>query len=465
MKRRSVFRAAGCWGLLSALPVSGCAAGSKSGATVSPDASLPGTTAISTDPTLEPTPGSTAGSVRHPPRPDVIGGQVLQANGKRQSVPSADVVKHSLLPAAVALYRAALPGSGNAVLSPYSIVAALGMLAFGARGATATSLANVLGADAATVSRWLSAADAALAGAVADSKQGQYRSSADPTVIEPANVLFLQRDLQVRAAYLEALAAGYGAGVRQLDFADSAAARAAINGWVAQRTHDLIPHLLPEGSVDPRTLLVLVNALYLKASWATPFLRGRTNQGFITPDRVKVAVPFMTWTGTAGCARGPNWQSVSIPLVAQLAMTVIVPDAGFFSQITDRLDAGLLAAAAAGGQRSVEVAMPAFHTDTPTDLRKPLGDLGLAELFDAPDLSGITGPAGRLYLSGAFHQARIAVNDHGVEAAAATAVVIMTSSVSVPDLRLRVDRPFLYLLHDVATVTPLFLGRVTDPSA
>lgn len=32
-----------------------------------------------------------------------------------------------------------------------------------------------------------------------------------------------------------------------------------------------IPNLLPEGSVDPETRMVLVNAVYFKGKWKTPF--------------------------------------------------------------------------------------------------------------------------------------------------------------------------------------------------
>lgn len=287
--------------------------------------------------------------------------------------------------------------------------------------------------------------------------------TAEATVVEPANVLFLRQDAAVRAAYLTALAGGYGTGVRQIDFADSDLARSAINGWVAQRTRNLIPQLLPAGFVDAATFLVLVNALYLKAAWANPFDPGTTDQHFSTLSGGKVPVPLMIRSDKMNYATGANWQAVSIPLVDNLAMTVIVPNAGSFAAVSNNLDAALLTTATSGRERQVDLAMPAFGTDTPTDLIKPLTALGLGSLFDRPDLSGIAGAPGSLFVSGAVHQARIVVDHKGIEAAAATAIGVAMSAAA--PAKLRVDRPFLYLIHDVETVTPLFLGRITNPTA
>ncbi len=62
------------------------------------------------------------------------------------------------------------------------------------------------------------------------------------------------------------------------------------------------------------------------------------------------------------------------------------------------------------------------------------------------------------------HEAFIAVDEEGTEAAAATAVVMGTTS--MPQYQeVVVDRPFLFVIHDVEQGAPLFLGRVSDPTA
>jgi serpin B len=64
------------------------------------------------------------------------------------------------------------------------------------------------------------------------------------------------------------------------------------------------------------------------------------------------------------------------------------------------------------------------------------------------------------------HKAYIDVDEHGTEAAAATAVVIRTTAAvrsDAPPVTMTVDHPFLFAITDTSTGLLLFLGRVTRP--
>lgn len=464
MRRRDLFRGAGSLAVLAAVPVAaGCAAPRNDPAGSTTAGSTASTTAGRTA-SVTAAATTTTAATSTAATSVAAGGAVVRGAGARRSAPAA--VQQRLLPAAAALYRAALPGTGNAMLSPYSIVSALGMLAYGAWGAAAAALTKALGGDAGTVAGWLTGSDAALTAAVTASKQapGALGSSGGPTVIDPANALFLGRGARLNQPFLDALAWGYGVGVRQVDFAQSDAARAIVNGWVGERTRGLIPELIPAGFVDASTLLVLVNAIYLKAAWVDPFRPATGTVAFRTATGKSVAVELMTREDKMNYVRTADWEAVSIPLAFDLAMTVIVPRPGSFAAVAARLDAKLLAQATSGEQYQVKLAMPGFRTDTATDLESPLRALGLGMLFDGPDLSGIAGAPGDLFVSGAVHQAKIGVDHLGVEAAAATAVAVAMSGLSRV-AEVEITRPFLCLIHDTGTTTPLFLGRVTDPTA
>ncbi len=108
--------------------------------------------------------------------------------------------------------------------------------------------------------------------------------------------------------------------------------------------------------------------------------------------------------------------------------------------------------------------LPAFTSQTTVNLREVIeGDLGISGLFGVEDLGGI-GP--RLEVATAIHGAKIKVDERGTEAAAATAIgVDVTSMPITPELEIRADRPFLYLVRDNSTGAVLFLGRVLDPQA
>jgi serpin B len=88
----------------------------------------------------------------------------------------------------------------------------------------------------------------------------------------------------------------------------------------------------------------------------------------------------------------------------------------------------------------------------------------MTDAFDpnTADLSGIS-TAEQLYVSDVIHEAFIAVDEDGTEAAAATAVIIATTSAPVSMVELNVDHPFLFFLQDRATGAVLFLGRVMNP--
>ena len=63
-----------------------------------------------------------------------------------------------------------------------------------------------------------------------------------------------------------------------------------------------------------------------------------------------------------------------------------------------------------------------------------------------------------------FHQAFVAVDEEGTEAAAATGAVMLPVSASPPPPVFRADRPFLFLIRAVATGDVVFLGRLVDPA-
>jgi serpin B len=81
------------------------------------------------------------------------------------------------------------------------------------------------------------------------------------------------------------------------------------------------------------------------------------------------------------------------------------------------------------------------------------------------DFTGMTdSPEGKeLYITLVMHKAFVEVAEWGTEAAAATGVVVGVRAAVMDPPVVRVDRPFVFLIHDRETGVPLFLGRVMDP--
>jgi serpin B len=392
---------------------------------------------------------------------------LAQANLPRASASAEDAIAAAAAINAfgLALYRKVAADGGNVVVSPASIALALAMARAGARGATATEMDAVLhdvanDANAA----WLNALDRALAGRSGTFKDDSGKSQ--DVTLRIANSTFGQRGMTLVPAYLDALASRFGAGVRLVDYVtQTEAARKLINGWVDDQTEHRIPELLVPGVITTDTRLTLVNAIYLKAAWQTPFPESATKTAiFNLADGSTVETPVMATTTELPYAAGDGWRAVELPYIGgSLALTVIVPDdlAAFEDGLSAEQLAGIVSDLRA---YDVTLGLPKFGIETKAMLADVLVALGMPSAFDPnrADFSGITTDEA-LFISDVVHQANIDVDEKGTTAAAATAVVLRGTA--VPEhVALQVDRPFLFALRDVPTGAVLFLGRVSDPS-
>lgn len=344
----------------------------------------------------------------------------------------------------------------DVVLSPLSIGLAFGMADVGARGDTATALTDLFGYPVEGEQRW--AAFNALDQAVA---------SEDGPVVRMANRQFPDVAFRTVDGYDATLGEWFGAGVEPLPLkAEPEPSRDRINGWVSERTEGLVPELLPQGFLQPTSVLVLVNALYLEADWAIPFGKYPTQEEpFTRLDGSRVTVPLMHELELAGPAvERDDYAATEIPYAGgELSMLVVVPAEGRFDEVAARLADGLLEeidGAATPG--AVELFLPRFESGATVDLRAVLeGGLGVGDVFEGGDWGGI-GPG--IGLDAAVHAAEVAVDENGTVAAAATALGFEESGPPVPDVTVRADRPFLYLVRHVPTGAVLLVGRVMDPS-
>jgi serpin B len=168
-------------------------------------------------------------------------------------------------------------------------------------------------------------------------------------------------------------------------------------------------------------------------------------------------------------AAGDGWQAVELPYLGnELAMLLVVPDAGRLGDIEGRLKDGVLGDVFDALQTGYQVSltMPKFEFRTQTALNEALNTLGMATAFDAStaDFSGMTSQEA-LFISDVVHEAYVKVDEEGTEAAAATAVIMEATAAPMGEyVDLTVDRPFLFIIGDRETGTILFLGRVTDPT-
>ncbi|MXW96948.1 MAG: serpin family protein [Acidimicrobiaceae bacterium] len=342
---------------------------------------------------------------------------------------------------------------GNAVSSPMSIGMAFSLSRAGASAGSGVALDGIFGFPEAGTHSAANAVDLRLA-----------EASAEPTTLEVANRLFPDEGFSLLPAFLVTAARQYGADLQPVDTSNGAAAAAAINRWVSDRTRGLIPTIVDPGAVQNQKL-VLVNTVYLKADWLLPFLPDFTSDGpFITGADQSVAVPFMRDQEPVHrrFVRLEGADAVELPYVGgELAMWLVVPhDPAGLATVEESLDAATLTGLSDAAQTGrVDVTMPKWElTLPPTDLFEWLCPLG----FCAG--AGFEGIAPGIFLSAALHGAKVIVDEKGTEAAAATAGMFPTSMPPPPDLTIVADRPFLWAIVHQDTGALLFVGRLVNPA-
>ncbi len=385
-----------------------------------------------------------------------------RAKPARPAPGPAERIAQSQTAFALDLYAQLRTDEGNLFFSPHSIATALAMTWAGARGETAAQMAKTLRfpADLADIH----AAHAALATRLKDAqREGKV-------ALHVANALWPQKDYAFRKEYLQQLERNYSAPAKPVDYRQAAeAARAAINAWVEQQTRDRIKNLIPPGSLDALTRMVLVNAVWFKADWAHPFDAKRTEKApfHVAPDR-KTDVSMMRQTEHFRYAETAGAQVLELPYAGdKLSMLVILPETGqTLSEIEDGLDADTLRAwTRTLRRREVDVHLPKFAMTWGTrSLADALKALGMTDAFQhgAADFSGMDGSR-ELFVNDVLHKAFVEVDEKGTEAAAATGVVVGITSVPPPPAVFRADRPFLFLIRERQTGAILFMGRLTRP--
>ncbi len=371
----------------------------------------------------------------------------------------------------------------NFAFSPTSISLALGMAYAGAQGSTASQMKSSMDVTSSSdvyfrSLNWLDAQLESRADAALNQAQNTYKSSGssgaapDPANfrLHVVNACWGDRTFTFEQPYLDTLATEFGSGVHLADFRTQPdTERLAINAWVSQETLNRINDLIPQGVIDTTTRTVLVNAIHLKLPWFDPFLETNTKPAMFTKtDGSSVSVPFMNKGGQWSYAEDDTTQAVALPLFGfSVNFVVFLPKAtSSLAQFEDSLSQGHATTLVAGmGSHQVSLALPKFaFTTASVHLSSVLTALGMTDAFTpSADFTGISKEK-PLFISDVVHKAMMGVDEHGVEAAAATGIML-AGGVPTDIKQVNVNRPFFFGIYDQPTSTWLFLGHVTDPSS
>lgn len=369
--------------------------------------------------------------------------------------------------------------SSNTLVSPSSLATALAMLQLGARGATAQSIARVLGT--AGLSSAEQAAGWRTLSAVLESETSRSAASLgrEPE-LNIANALWLQRGFPVNEPFVRAETEEFGAGVWQADFAgDLSGAVAAINAWTSQHTNGLIKQLFSPGSLDASTVAVLADAVYFDAKWNQALVGPVKPASFTLADGRTETVP--TMHSAPPNSTSPkyihneldvpssvtsSYEGIELPYKGKkMSAVVLMPRSRTLPAFVQSLTPGRLTSMIhAMRQNQVSLSMPEFSLTSDNQLVGTLGRLGMGPaLSGSANYSGLSSQGG-VGVGTIEQHAVLKVSPLGTQAAAATGISIATAlrAVAPPVV---IDHPFLFLVRDDATGTILFEAMVENPKA
>lgn len=365
-----------------------------------------------------------------------------------------------------ALYRAVATEPGNQFVSPYSVSAAFELVYPGAGGATASEIARTFGFDASTET----------AARNARTRADGIRNEAGGSELNIANAAWVEQTMQLRPEYARTIRDTIGGTIEPVPFvANQTAALRTINAWASRETHGRIPSILSEPNPDRR--LVLTNAVYFKGKWSDPFTANSTRDGdFFTGANTRVPARLMRQLTNARYMEMPTFQVADFDYDdGAFALAVFLPKertglAAFERELTgENLDIWMTNLAGAQRPR-LDLTLPKVEMTANYDLSGTLQALGVRTAFTpGADFAAMTADE-RLMISAVIQKTFLAIDEEGTEAAAVTAVDMVTTAAPVgppppPPIEFKADHPFFIVLHHKPTRTRLFMGRIATTEA
>ncbi|WP_029890688.1 serpin family protein [Polycyclovorans algicola] len=339
---------------------------------------------------------------------------------------------------------------GNQLYSALSLGEALGMAALTARGRTQDAFAQLLYNEP----RWARGREI---------DDLMYPTSPLPPGLKTAYAFIVAEDLKVRTDIETALKTVFGAEVMRLDFASPKALQT-VNTWFSKETAGHMPDML--SALPQQGRFILANALHFKAAWATPFQAGQTADApFKTGQGNTLSVAMMRQTLQAPLQEVEGWRAISLAfegdrfdlLVALPPEGQTLAEAAFKAPVAQWVPSSTQASK----PRWVDLQLPRFRLTQGGSVRQRTLDLGLAPAYEAcADFSNLSDE--NLHLGDIVHRVMLSVDEHGAEAAAATAVTGSPSTAPSKEAAIPfvVDRPFMVWLIHRPTGIPVMTGAI-----
>ena len=343
----------------------------------------------------------------------------------------------------------------NIFFSPYSLSTAMAMLYAAAEGETKQQIQKTFHYPTPII---LNPNSAAL--------YNQFNKPNPNYDLSTVNDLWMRQGLSPNQTYLDTVKRYYGGQVTNLDFASRPEpSRQTINKTIANHTKQMIPELLPEGSIKSSTAAVLTNAVYFKGDWKSAFA-GSYKSDFIDYDGNDSAVKMMTKTANFGYTEDEKAKVLNLPYKGDdLSMIVVLPQSKgklAMQALVKNLSADQI------GQwthnmkiKAVDLQLPKFKMEQDYKMDELLAEMGMPIAFGSRADFSLFNNKLPLAVDSIIHKAVIEVDEKGTVAAAATSIGPVLVSANY-DVEFNANRPFMFMIKDNKTDAILFLGQVNN---
>ncbi|XP_013925911.1 PREDICTED: alpha-1-antitrypsin-like [Thamnophis sirtalis] len=367
-------------------------------------------------------------------------------------------IQHNIEHFAIELYKilAARSDGENVVFSPCSISIVLSVLLLGTNSNTHAEILKGLDFNMTKIQE-------------DEIHQGFHEllhlltHSEEDYKLDIGQALFLKEGIQPLQTFLDKIKEFYEAEIQATKFQDPKEAEKQINDYIKEKTHGKIAELVKDLSIE--TVFVLTNYIFFRGHWKNPFNPEFTREeDFFVDHNTTVKVQMMHRTGWFYSYFDSQLSCTVLQIDYNGTETTffVLPDPKKEKELDASLSIETVNRWAQNVQRNTAtVSIPKFSISATYNLKEPLSQLGITEIFtDDADLSRVTG--GRaLKLSKAIHKAVLTIDESGTEAAGATAAELMP--VSLPPEH-QFNHPFIVLVFNRQINGTLFAAKIVNPT-
>ncbi|MCD7844745.1 MAG: serpin family protein [Oscillospiraceae bacterium] len=357
---------------------------------------------------------------------------------------------------AVSLFQQCAQAGENTLVSPVSVLYALAMTANGAAGNTRAQMEASFGVSLEALNPYLSV-------------YMENLPSGEDYKLTAANAIWFREDecLTVRQDFLQTNAKYYNADIYQAPFDQQTLEE--INAYVREHTDGMVEDILDKISDD--AVMYLINALAFDAQWQTVYKENQVRTADFTLEDGTVREAELMYSEESKYLEDENAVGfIKYYQGGAYAFAALLPKEGVTvaEYVASLTGAGLTALLEDAQDVTVEAAIPKFTSEYSTELSEALAAMGMTDAFD-PDLADFSllgeYEGGNICISRVLHKTYIAVSEQGTQAGAAAVVeMVEGTALEAPEETkvVYLNRPFVYLLIDCGSNTPIFMGTVTD---